>query len=349
MRTGRRTPPEPRSRARARRPAAARRRRSAAPARSARRTACAARSATVSRTGCTSVGRARRDPQDLADRGLLLERFLGLVEQAHVVDGDRRLAGERPDQRDLLVVERPGPPSATAGSRRSRDLRASAARPAPCGGRRAAAGRGRPGTRLRQASARSSTWTTVPSMTARPATEPRVSGMASPASSVFVTPCAAAQRSRSPSTRTMVAWLAPHNASARSATACSTGWTSVGDDDVTRRISLIAVCWSSASRGLVEQAHVVDRDRRLAREGLRAARPVRGEQPGHRTPDEQRAVRGALAHQRHGEHRAEAELERVVARVANSVSSSGRTSATWTVRPSITAVRSPCRGRAPPR
>ena len=50
------------------------------------------------------VGRRARDhAQDLADRRLLLERFLGLVEQAHVFDRDRRLVGEGLQQRDLLV------------------------------------------------------------------------------------------------------------------------------------------------------------------------------------------------------------------------------------------------------
>jgi hypothetical protein len=52
--------------------------------------------------------RSRRDAQDLGDRGLLLERLLGLVEQAHVVDGDRGLAREGLDQRDLVVAEAPG-------------------------------------------------------------------------------------------------------------------------------------------------------------------------------------------------------------------------------------------------
>ena len=54
------------------------------------------------------VGRRARDhPQDFADRRLLLERFLRLVEQAHVLDRDRRLVGEGLHQRDLLVGEGP--------------------------------------------------------------------------------------------------------------------------------------------------------------------------------------------------------------------------------------------------
>ena len=41
-------------------------------------------------------------PQDLGGRGLLLERFLGLVEQPHVLDRDHRLVGEGLQQRDLV-------------------------------------------------------------------------------------------------------------------------------------------------------------------------------------------------------------------------------------------------------
>ena len=46
--------------------------------------------------------------QHLAGRGLLLERLLGLVEQAHVLDRDHRLVGEGAQQRDLLVAQRSG-------------------------------------------------------------------------------------------------------------------------------------------------------------------------------------------------------------------------------------------------
>ena len=52
--------------------------------------------------------RAGNDAQDLADRGLLIERLLRLVEQADIVDGDRRLAGERLHQRDLVGREQTG-------------------------------------------------------------------------------------------------------------------------------------------------------------------------------------------------------------------------------------------------
>ncbi len=46
------------------------------------------------------------DLQDLGGRGLPLERFLGLVEQARVLDGDHRLVGEGLEERDLIVRER---------------------------------------------------------------------------------------------------------------------------------------------------------------------------------------------------------------------------------------------------
>ena len=65
------------------------------------------------------VGRRAGDrPQDLAGRRLLLERLgqlpvprLELREQPHVLDRDHRLVGEGLEERDLLVGERPRPPS----------------------------------------------------------------------------------------------------------------------------------------------------------------------------------------------------------------------------------------------
>ena len=50
------------------------------------------------------AGGAGDHAQDLADRGLLLERLLGLVEKPHVLDRDGRLIGEGLHQRDLLVA-----------------------------------------------------------------------------------------------------------------------------------------------------------------------------------------------------------------------------------------------------
>ena len=50
--------------------------------------------------------RARDHTEDLGDGGLTLERLLRLVEQAHVLDRDRRLVGEARDELDLLRRER---------------------------------------------------------------------------------------------------------------------------------------------------------------------------------------------------------------------------------------------------
>ena len=47
-------------------------------------------------------------PQDFASRGLLFERFLGRVEQAHVSDGDRRLRGKGLDEGNLVGREQSG-------------------------------------------------------------------------------------------------------------------------------------------------------------------------------------------------------------------------------------------------
>jgi hypothetical protein len=55
------------------------------------------------------LGVGDRAADDLQDRGrgrLLLERLLGLVEQARVLDRDHRLVGEGAQQPLLLVVKR---------------------------------------------------------------------------------------------------------------------------------------------------------------------------------------------------------------------------------------------------
>ena len=51
-------------------------------------------------------GRAADDAQNLRCRRLLLERFLRLVEQPHVLDRDHRLGGERFEELDLFIGER---------------------------------------------------------------------------------------------------------------------------------------------------------------------------------------------------------------------------------------------------
>ena len=79
------------------------------------------------------VGRRARDhAQDLADRRLLVERVLRLVEEAHVVDRDRRLAREGLQQRDLVGRERPLLAAPEQDRTRRRRLRASAGRRAAC-------------------------------------------------------------------------------------------------------------------------------------------------------------------------------------------------------------------------
>src|SRR6266536_3193725 len=84
-------------------------------------------------------------------------------------------------------------------------------------------------------------------MTARPLAEPRVRGVSSPSSNVDMLPKPAANRSASPSTRKIPDSAALQRFNARSATAFSMGRTSPGELEITRKISLMAVCWSSAS------------------------------------------------------------------------------------------------------
>jgi hypothetical protein len=52
-------------------------------------------------------GRAADHLEHVGSRGLLLERFAQLVEQARVLDGNDSLGGEVFDQLDLFVGERP--------------------------------------------------------------------------------------------------------------------------------------------------------------------------------------------------------------------------------------------------
>ena len=62
-----------------------------------------------------------------------------------------------------------------------------------------------------------------------------------------VGPWAATSRRDSPSRRKIAALAAPQNRAALSATTSMTGWRSVGELEMTRRISAVAVCCSSAS------------------------------------------------------------------------------------------------------
>ena len=63
-------------------------------------------------------------------------------------------------------------------------------------------------------------------------------------------------RSPSPSTWKIVASKASHRRAALVNTAANTGWTSLGELEMTRRISAVAVCCSSASlRALVSSAY----------------------------------------------------------------------------------------------
>ena len=66
----------------------------------------AADSTSVSEHRLQIEGRAADDLEHVGGRGLLLQRFAQLVEQARVLDGDDGLGGEIRDQLDLLVGER---------------------------------------------------------------------------------------------------------------------------------------------------------------------------------------------------------------------------------------------------
>ena len=102
-------------------------------------------------------------------------------------------------------------------------------------------------------------WTTRASMTARLAT--KVRSMASTVSGVITVgtePHRARARNPLPSFRKINASLASHSRAARSATVMRTGSTSVGELAITRRISLVAVCCSSASARRLSRSRTLE-------------------------------------------------------------------------------------------
>jgi hypothetical protein len=84
-------------------------------------------------------------------------------------------------------------------------------------------------------------WMVRHSRMARPAALPSVIGRMSGVT-VGTEPKWATRCIRSPSTRKISVSLAPHTRLALAATASSTGCTSVGDAEMTFRISAVAVC-----------------------------------------------------------------------------------------------------------
>jgi len=76
--------------------------------------------ATISKTGCRSNALLAHRGEQLARRGLPLERLLGLLEQAGVRESNDRLVGERLDKLDLPFRERPRL-AATKNDRAERD------------------------------------------------------------------------------------------------------------------------------------------------------------------------------------------------------------------------------------
>ncbi len=94
---------------------------------------------------------------------------------------------------------------------------------------------------------------------------------------------------------------ASHSRAARSAIASSTGCTSVGELEITRRISLIAVCCSSASFVSLNRRTFSIAIDRLVGERLQQRDLLVGERPRFLRRRLDRADGLPFAHQRHGE------------------------------------------------
>ena len=146
----------------------------------------ASRRAALPRTGagscrgsCRTPARCRRHGaadhlQHLGGGRLPLQRLLGLVEQAHVLDRDHGLVGERLDAgRSRPARIGPGFVAQHRRSRRRLRRRAAAARSAPCGSRSVPAAHVCPGTRCRSAVRRPSRASVRRSRNARPPTDVR--------------------------------------------------------------------------------------------------------------------------------------------------------------------------------
>ena len=125
----------------------------------------------------------------------------------------------------------------------------------------------------------------------------------------------------SPSRTKMAASSRLRTAGRRSPRSVSnTGWTSVGELEMTRRISPVAVCCSSVSvrsrlraLQLLEQADVLDRDHRLVGEGLEEGDLSLREELRLGAAEGDRADRDSFSHQGDVEDRAEAHAPRVLA------------------------------------
>src|SRR6516225_4481309 len=93
---------------------------------------------------------------------------------------------------------------------------------------------------------------------------------------------------------------------ARSAIASNTGWRSVGELAITRRMSLVAVLTIERLLRLGEQAHILDGDNGLVGEGLEQGNLPLSEEASLGAPENDRADRDTLSHQRNAQYRAEA-------------------------------------------
>ena len=222
-----------------------------------RRRTCASQSlralaAMVSKTGWTSVGELemtrRISPVAVCCSSVSVRsrlRASSSCEEADVLDGDDGLVGEGLQERDLPVGERAhlGPPDRDAPIG-SPSRRSGVARMVRCASSIAPRESGY--SRTPRSAARSSTWIDAPVARARPTTEPGGRSQFPPEGGN--PPCGRDDVERSPSRRPRRSvTAASQSRAALCAIVSKTGWTSVGELLMTRRISLVAVCCSRVS------------------------------------------------------------------------------------------------------
>ena len=202
----------------------------------------AALSTIASKTGWRSVGELEITFRISAvavccSRASVSSRFRASssCEQPHVLDGDHRLVGERLEEGDLRVGEgRPSSrvtPIAPIGSPSRSMGTASTVRKPACTS---------DGVLVLRVLRRCRTWTTSRVRIARPVAVPRSGGRGQTAdgsSACGVMPCTATRWIRLPSNRKTPPLTASHSRTALWTIASKTGWTSVGELEMTRRIS----------------------------------------------------------------------------------------------------------------
>ena len=241
----------------------------------------------ASNTGCVSVTEPLIDAQDLGGRRLPLERLVGLVEQARVLDRDHRLVGERLEQRVLALAQPVDLFAEHATASRRRGLPTSAVRLRPtCRGSSAARPARPAAPRRSRRAGRGSRPAVRCGSPARSAFRRAVAGTrARIRASISAAPASPRRRRAASVTRNTGTSTWSRSSTMPSAKACAGNRRSQHSTIFSNTGEASAIEWLMTSQHLggrrlllerlarlVEEAHVLDRDHRLVGEGLQEMR-----------------------------------------------------------------------------